>query len=68
MEKAGQYPLRRAALNVATALASLGAPWLLGIAQNKTARNTFLAIGATLLAAGLLTERQQMPKYRELGE
>lgn len=55
-------------LDVVTALASLGAPWLLGFSKNKKARNTFLAIGATLLATGLLTEPQEMPKYRELGE
>ena len=54
--------------DVLTALSSLGAPWLLGFARNKTARNTFLAIGATLLATGLLSERKEMPKYRELGE
>ena len=55
-------------LDVVTAPGSLSAPWLLGFAKNKTARNTFLAIGATLLATGLLSERKEMPKYRELGE
>ncbi|MFD2717353.1 hypothetical protein ACFST9_01420 [Hymenobacter monticola] len=55
-------------LDVVTALTSLSAPWLLGFSKNKKARNTFLAIGATLLATGLLTEKQEMPKYRELGE
>jgi hypothetical protein len=55
-------------LDLVTALTSLSAPWLLGFSKNKKARNTFLAIGATLLATGLLTEKQEMPKYRELGE
>jgi hypothetical protein len=52
------------ALDVVTALTSLGAPWLLGFSQNKKARNTFLAVGATLLTTGLLSERAEMPKYR----
>jgi hypothetical protein len=51
-------------LDVVTALTSLSAPWLLGFSRNKKARNTFLAIGATLLATGLLSEREEMPKYR----
>ena len=55
-------------LDVVTALTSLSAPWLLGFSKNKKARNTFLAIGATLLATGLLSEPEEMPKYRELGE
>ncbi|MBJ6109818.1 hypothetical protein JAO73_12400 [Hymenobacter sp. BT523] len=55
-------------LDVVTALTSLSAPWLLGFSRNQKARNTFLAIGATLLASGLLSEPEEMPKYRELGE
>jgi len=55
-------------LDVVTALTSLSAPWLLGFSRNKKARNTFLAIGATLLTTGLLSEPEEMPKYRELGE
>jgi hypothetical protein len=56
------------AIDVVTALTSLSAPWLFGFSKNKKARNTFLAIGATLLTTGLLSEPQEMPKYRELGE
>lgn len=52
------------ALDVVTALTSLSAPWLLGFSHNKKARNTFLAIGATLLTTGLLSERKEMPNYR----
>jgi hypothetical protein len=52
------------AIDVVTALTSLSAPWLLGFSNNKKARNTFLAIGATLLTTGLLSEREEMPKYR----
>ena len=55
-------------LDVVTAIGCLSAPWLLGFSKDKKARNTFLAIGATLLATGLLTERKEMSKYRNKGE
>jgi len=51
-------------IDVVTALTSLSAPWLLGFSKNTKARNTFLAIGATLLMTGLLSEPEEMPKYR----
>jgi hypothetical protein len=48
--------------DVAAGLLSLGAPWLFGFAKNVRARNIFLAIGLTNLAAGLLTKPEEMPE------
>lgn len=51
-------------IDLVTAATALSAPWLFGFSQNTTARNAFLGIGATLLMTGLLTEPEEMPKYR----
>ncbi len=45
-------------LNGALAVA---APWLFGFSKNTRARNTFLAIGAFGLMAGLLSKPGEMP-------
>ena len=42
-------------------LFALGAPWLLGFANNVKARNTFLGMGAIILMAGSLTQPEEMP-------
>lgn len=51
-------------VDAVAAITALSAPWLFGFAKNAKARNTFLAIGATLLTTGLLTKPEEMPKYR----
>lgn len=38
----------------------LSAPWLFKFSENKKARNTFLALGITSIAASLLTQRKDM--------
>lgn len=49
------------ALDTAVGALSLAAPWLFGFAQNRRARNTFLAMGAFGLMAGLLSKSDEMP-------
>lgn len=44
----------------AGALFTMGAPWLLGFADNAKARNTFLGLGAVILMAGSLTQTEEM--------
>ena len=39
---------------------ALGAPWAFGFARNARARNTFLAMGAAGLVAGLLSQPNEM--------
>ncbi len=48
------------AADVAAGLLTMSAPFLFGFSDNKRARNTFLAMGATSVAAGLLTEPREM--------
>ena len=43
-----------------TSVFALAAPWLLGFAQHKRARNSVLLVGLAGLAASLLTEPQEM--------
>lgn len=52
------------AADVIVGLATLGAPWLFGFANNARARNTFVAMGATSVLAGLLTESNEMDEDR----
>ncbi|WP_299286229.1 SPW repeat protein [uncultured Mucilaginibacter sp.] len=40
---------------------SIAAPWVFGFSKNKKARNAFLLMGATSIAASLLTEPKEMP-------
>lgn len=40
------------------------APWLFGFSENARARNTFLAIGAFGLMAGLLSRPEEMPAWK----
>jgi hypothetical protein len=49
------------AADTAVGLLSLSAPWLFGFANNTRARNTFLAMGAFGLMAGLLSKPEEMP-------
>ncbi|MDB5295534.1 MAG: hypothetical protein JWO31_1517 [Phycisphaerales bacterium] len=50
------------AVDIASGLMALAAPWLCGFAGNARARNTFLAIGATAVVAGLLSlPAEEMP-------
>lgn len=49
-------------VDLSVSLFAIGAPWLLGFAGNKRARNAIVAIGAAGLLASLLTENEEMPK------
>ncbi|WP_439620690.1 SPW repeat domain-containing protein [Gemmata sp.] len=51
-------------LDVRTGAAAAASPWLLGFSRDTRARNTFLALGAGLALAGLLTRRDEMPAGR----
>ena len=42
-------------MDLAVGAASLAAPWLLGVQQNKRARNTLLLMGAVSLVVGVLS-------------
>ena len=48
-------------LDVVGGLAGLSAPWLFGFANDRKARNTFLAAGVFGLLAGLLSKPKEMP-------
>ena len=48
------------AADALTGVASLGAPWLLGFAQNSKARNAFLGFGVLALVVGALTQSDEM--------
>lgn len=43
------------AIDFAIGAASLAAPWMLGVQQNKRARNTLLLMGAVSLVVGILS-------------
>lgn len=43
------------AIDLAVGVASLAAPWMLGVAHNKRARNTLLLMGAVSLVVGTLS-------------
>jgi len=47
-------------LDKVAGVAALAAPWALGFAKNKKARNTFIGIGALALAVTLLTKSEEM--------
>ena len=49
-------------LDVLGGATALAAPWLMGFSGNKRARNTFIAIGAFGLMAGLLSRPEEMPE------
>ena len=53
------------ALDFAAGVAALATPWLAGFAQNRAARNTFLAMGVVGISVGLLsglfTGPEEMP-------
>jgi hypothetical protein len=51
------------AIDTLGGLTALTAPWTLGFAHNKRARNTFLAMGVFGLMAGLLSRPEEMPKH-----
>ena len=51
-------------LDVTAGLTALSSPWLFGFAQNKRARNTFVAMGVFSLLAGLLSKPNNMPKQK----
>lgn len=48
-------------LDVVVGALTLTAPWLFGFSGNTRARNAFLAMGATSVVAGLLTQPEEMP-------
>ena len=50
------------ALDVLVSAGVLAAPWLLGFAGNARARNTFIAMGAFGLMAGLLSRPEELPE------
>jgi hypothetical protein len=49
------------AIDAATGIAALAAPWLFGFAKDRRARNSFLAMGATEIVVTLLTRPEEMP-------
>ena len=49
------------AVDAAVGAFALAAPWLFGFAGDRRARNTFLAMGAAGLSAGLLSRPNEMP-------
>ena len=49
------------AIDAAVGAFALGAPWLFGFAGDRRARNTFLAMGAAGLSAGLFSRPNEMP-------
>lgn len=51
-------------LDVAAGVFAASAPWLFGFSRNKSARNTFLAMGAFGIMAGLLTENKEMTSLK----
>ena len=48
------------AADVAVGVLTAGAPFLFGFSRHKRARNFFVALGAFSVAAGLLTEPEEM--------
>lgn len=53
----GLVPFRaHLAVDVAAGLGTMAAPWAAGFAAHRRARNTFLAMGAFSVLAGLLTD------------
>ena len=49
------------AIDAALGAFALAAPWLFGFAGHRRARNTFLAMGAAGLSAGLLSRPNELP-------
>jgi hypothetical protein len=47
-------------LDTSASIFAIAAPWLLGFAANKRARNSVWAIGLAGLAASLLTQPSEM--------
>jgi len=48
-------------IDVSLGAFSMAAPWVFGFSKNKKARNAFLMIGATSVAAGLLSKPEELP-------
>ena len=48
------------AIDFTAGIFTLSAPWLFKFADNKKARNTFLALGITSIVVSLLTQRKDM--------
>jgi hypothetical protein len=48
------------AIDAVTGVAALAAPWMFGFSDDRRARNTFLAMGATALAVTLLSRPEEM--------
>jgi hypothetical protein len=53
------------AIDAATGVTALAAPWLFGFSKDRRARNTFLTIGITELVVTLLTRPEEMPATRQ---
>jgi hypothetical protein len=50
--------------DVLAGLFTLSAPWFFGFSRNSRARNTFVAMGAFSVMAGLLTESEEMDEEK----
>jgi len=48
------------AIDAVTGVAALAAPWMFGFSNDRRARNTFLAMGATALVVTLLSRPEEM--------
>jgi hypothetical protein len=50
-------------VDLSVSLFAVGAPWILGFADNKKARNAVIAVGLAGLTASLLTENKEIGEY-----
>src|SRR5205823_6108759 len=48
------------AVDLATGIFALSAPWLFGFSGNKKARNTFIGLGLVGITAGALSSHEEM--------
>ena len=53
------------AVDVATSLFTLAAPWLFGFSGNEKARNVFIGLGVTGLVVGALSRPEEMDPAKE---
>ena len=53
-------------LDVVNGLFAASAPWVFGFSENRRARNFFLVAGAFGIAAGLLSQPEEMNKQEQL--
>ena len=52
------------AIDAVSGVAAIAAPWMFGFANDRRARNTFLAMGLTTLAVTLMSRPEEMSARR----